>query len=53
MEEARRYYEGIGRRKRASARVRIYPGDEGNWRIYGKWQGCQGIFSRVLAITSF
>ena len=24
MEEARRYYEGIGRRKRASARVRIY-----------------------------
>ncbi len=24
MEEARRYYEGIGRRKHASARVRIY-----------------------------
>ena len=24
-EETRRYYEGIGRRKRASARVRIYP----------------------------
>ena len=24
-EEMRRYYEGIGRRKRASARVRIYP----------------------------
>lgn len=24
-EEIRRYYEGIGRRKRASARVRIYP----------------------------
>ena len=25
-EEKRRYIEGIGRRKRASARVRIYPG---------------------------
>ncbi len=24
-EETRRYYEGIGRRKKASARVRIYP----------------------------
>jgi small subunit ribosomal protein S9 len=24
-----RYYEGIGRRKRSSARVRIYPGAEG------------------------
>ncbi len=27
-EEKRRYYEGIGRRKRASARVRIYPDAE-------------------------
>ena len=27
-EEKRQYYEGIGRRKRASARVRIYPGAE-------------------------
>lgn len=27
-EEKRQYYEGIGRRKRASARVRIYPGGE-------------------------
>ncbi len=27
-EETRRYYEGIGRRKRASARVRIYPDAE-------------------------
>ncbi len=25
MEESTRYYEGIGRRKRSSARVRIYP----------------------------
>ncbi|MFQ5401235.1 MAG: 30S ribosomal protein S9 [Anaerolineae bacterium] len=29
MAEVRRYYEGIGRRKRASARVRIYLDDEG------------------------
>lgn len=28
-EEERRYYEGIGRRKRASARVRVYLRDEG------------------------
>lgn len=28
MEEARRYYEGIGRRKRSSARVRIYLDEE-------------------------
>jgi small subunit ribosomal protein S9 len=25
-----RYYEGVGRRKAATARVRIYPGGEGN-----------------------
>lgn len=30
MAENRRYYEGIGRRKRASARVRIYLDDEAN-----------------------
>jgi small subunit ribosomal protein S9 len=30
MEEARRYYEGIGRRKRSSARVRIYLDEEAN-----------------------
>lgn len=37
-EEIRRYYEGIGRRKRASARVRIYPdGDAtGNFVVNGK-----------------
>lgn len=37
-EETRRYYEGIGRRKRASARVRIYPdGDAtGNFVVNGK-----------------
>jgi small subunit ribosomal protein S9 len=27
---AMRYYEGVGRRKAATARVRIYPGGEGN-----------------------
>ena len=30
MAETRKYYEGIGRRKRATARVRIYPDNEGN-----------------------
>ncbi len=37
-EELRRYYEGIGRRKRASARVRIYlDGDAtGNFVVNGK-----------------
>ncbi len=36
-EEMRRYYEGIGRRKRASARVRIYPGADstGNFTVNG------------------
>jgi small subunit ribosomal protein S9 len=38
LEENRQYYEGIGRRKRSSARVRIYPGGEsdGNFTINGK-----------------
>ncbi len=37
-EESRRYYEGIGRRKRASARVRIYLDSdaEGNFMVNGK-----------------
>ena len=37
-EESRQYYEGIGRRKRASARVRIYLDDEatGNFMVNGK-----------------
>ena len=30
MEDFGRYIEGIGRRKRASARVRIYPANTGN-----------------------
>ncbi len=38
MEETRRYIEGIGRRKRASARVRIYPGADstGEFTVNGK-----------------
>ncbi len=37
-EETQQYYEGIGRRKRASARVRIYPGadSEGSFTVNGK-----------------
>ena len=30
MEDLGRYYEGIGRRKRSSARVRIYPDNRGS-----------------------
>ena len=38
MAETRRYYEGVGRRKRASARVRIYPDAEstGQFTVNGK-----------------
>jgi small subunit ribosomal protein S9 len=36
--EGRQYFEGIGRRKRASARVRIYPGGDstGTFVVNGK-----------------
>lgn len=33
--ETKRYYEGIGRRKRASARVRIYPSGTGSFLVNG------------------
>ena len=37
MMENRQYYEGIGRRKRSSARVRIYPGgNTGVFQVNGK-----------------
>ncbi|MCP4361033.1 MAG: 30S ribosomal protein S9 [Chloroflexi bacterium] len=38
MSEIRRYYEGIGRRKRSSARVRIYLDDDstGSFSVNGK-----------------
>lgn len=37
-EEKRQYYEGIGRRKRASARVRVYPGADatGEFTVNGR-----------------
>ncbi|MGF1505420.1 MAG: 30S ribosomal protein S9 [Chloroflexi bacterium] len=31
-----RYYEGVGRRKRASARVRVYPGGKGEYIVNDK-----------------
>lgn len=34
--EGKEYYEGIGRRKRASARVRIYPTGSGVFVVNGK-----------------
>ncbi|MBN1259399.1 MAG: 30S ribosomal protein S9 [Anaerolineae bacterium] len=34
--EGRQYFEGIGRRKRATARVRIYPGGSGQMLVNGK-----------------
>lgn len=33
---AEQYFEGVGRRKTASARVRIYPGGSGNWVVNDK-----------------
>lgn len=33
---ASQYYEGIGRRKAASARVRLYPGGTGNFMVNDK-----------------
>ncbi|HEC22864.1 MAG TPA: 30S ribosomal protein S9 [Chloroflexi bacterium] len=32
----RQYYEGVGRRKEATARVRIYPGGEGTFLVNDK-----------------
>ncbi len=36
MVEGQQYYEGLGRRKRATARVRIYPGGNGQMLVNGK-----------------
>lgn len=36
MAQEQRYYEGVGRRKSASARVRIYPGGNGTVTINDK-----------------
>ena len=35
-EESVRYYQGTGRRKSATARVRLYPGDDGNITVNDK-----------------
>lgn len=35
-EQQQQYYEGVGRRKRSSARVRIYPGGEGRILVNDK-----------------
>lgn len=60
MEESMRYYEGIGRRKRSSARVRIYPqpGDEVTFTVndkdvkeYFTRLGDYGVLSGPLADT--
>jgi small subunit ribosomal protein S9 len=49
MSEEVRYYEGVGRRKRAVARVRLYPG-EGEIVINGK--SLQDYFGRPQDWTS-
>jgi small subunit ribosomal protein S9 len=46
MEEFGRYYEGIGRRKRASARVRIYPENNGNGTFLVNGKGVREYFPR-------
>jgi small subunit ribosomal protein S9 len=43
------YYEGIGRRKRATARVRIYPGGEGKMVVNDK--PAEEYFTRVGDLT--
>lgn len=45
---AMQYYEGVGRRKEATARVRIYPGGEGN--IVVNDRPLEDYFSRPMDI---
>jgi small subunit ribosomal protein S9 len=45
---AMRYYEGVGRRKAATARVRIYPGGEGNILVNDR--PVDDYFSRTMDI---
>jgi small subunit ribosomal protein S9 len=45
---AMRYYEGVGRRKAATARVRIYPGGDGNIVINDR--PVDEYFSRMMDI---
>lgn len=46
---AMRYYEGVGRRKEATARVRIYPGGEGNIVVNDRSLG--DYFCRMMDIA--
>jgi len=46
MEEFGRYYEGIGRRKRASCRVRIYPENVGSGTFLVNGQDVRDYFPR-------
>jgi small subunit ribosomal protein S9 len=45
---AMRYYEGVGRRKAATARVRIYPGGDGNIVINDR--PVDDYFSRMMDV---
>jgi len=45
---AMEYYEGVGRRKEATARVRIYPGGEGNIVINDR--PLEDYFSRMMDV---
>jgi small subunit ribosomal protein S9 len=47
MEEFGRYYEGIGRRKRASARVRIYPENVGSGTFLVNGKTVKEFFPRI------
>lgn len=42
-----KYYEGIGRRKRATARVRIYPGGEGQGAFVVNGRSATEFFPRI------
>jgi small subunit ribosomal protein S9 len=47
MTEGRQYYEGIGRRKTASARVRIYPGGESSGQFIVNDKDVRDFFPRL------
>jgi small subunit ribosomal protein S9 len=46
---AMEYYEGVGRRKRATARVRLFPGGDGNITVNER--PLDGYFARDVAIV--
>lgn len=46
MEDLGRYYEGIGRRKRSSARVRIYPENRGAGMFIVNGKNVKDFFTR-------